>query len=114
MQSIFSYRKPFYVAVTLLWLVTMGMLMNRHYGIFRVSDGPSGQNLQGSFTPAELSGEQWMGVYLNGEKIGYLSRKISPAPYGYIMDEDFRAKIIVMGKEKDIQTLLNAQLDKNL
>jgi hypothetical protein len=41
-----------------------------------------------------------MGVYLNGEKIGYLSRKISPAQNGYTMDEDLRVKMIVMGKER--------------
>jgi hypothetical protein len=74
----------------------------------------SGPDLQGSFTPLDISEEQWMGVYLNGEKIGYLSRKISPAMDGYTMDEAFRVKMIVMGKEKDVETLLKAELDKNL
>ncbi len=34
MHVMFSYRKAFYIAVTLFWLVTMGMLMQRHYGTF--------------------------------------------------------------------------------
>lgn len=110
----FSYRKAFYIAVTFFWLVTTGMLMNRHYGTFNFPGRFSGQDLQGPFIPAEIFEEQWMGVYLNGEKIGYLSRKISPAPEGYIMDEAFSVKIIVAGKEKVIEALLNAELDKNL
>jgi hypothetical protein len=114
MQNIFSYRKSFHIAVTLFWLVTMGMLMQRHYGIFHLPGSFSGSDLQGSFIPAEIYEEQWMGVYLNGEKIGYLSRKISPAKEGYTMDEAFRVKMIVMGNEKSIETLLNADLDKNL
>ena len=114
MQNIFSYKKSFYIVVTLFWLLTMGMLMQRHYGTFIFSGRFSGQDLQDSFIPAEISEEQWMGVYLNGEKIGYLSRKISPATEGYTMDEAFRAKMIVMGKEKVLETLLNADLDKNL
>ena len=114
MQVLFSYRKTFHIAVTLFWLVTMGMLMQRHYGSFHLSGRFSGPNLQGSFITSDISEEQWMGVYLNGEKIGFLSRKISPDSNGYTMDEAFRVKMIVMGKEKDIETLLNANLDKNL
>ena len=110
----FSYRKAFYITVTLFWLLAMGMLIQRHYSTFLLSERFSGQDLQGSFTPSDISEEQWMGVYLNGEKLGYMSRKISPAQNGYTMDEAFRVKMIVMGKEKDIETLLNAKLDKNL
>lgn len=110
----FSYRKAFYIAVTLFWLVTMGMLMQRHYGTFHLSGRFEGPSLQSSFTPSDISEEQWMGVYLNGEKIGYLSRKTSPAPNGYTMDEAFRIKMIVMDTEKDVETLLNANLDNNL
>jgi hypothetical protein len=109
-----SYRKAFYVGITLFWLLTMGMLMERHYGTFQLSVRSSGPDLQGILTPLEISQEQWMGVYLNGEKIGYLWRKISPAASGYTMDEAFRIKMIVMGTAKDVETLLNANLDKNL
>jgi hypothetical protein len=106
----FSYRKAFYVAVTLFWLVTTGLLLQRHYGAFSLSD----KGLQGSFISPDVSEEQWMGVYLNNEKIGYLSRKLSPTDNGYTMDETFRIKMIVMGTEKDIEALLNAKLDKDL
>lgn len=115
MHVLFSYRKVFYIAVILFWLLMMGMLM---YGTFHLSGHLSDRfpdpDLQGSFAPSDISEEQWMGVYLNGEKIGYLSRKMSPAPEGYVMDEAFRVKMIVMGAEKDIETLLNAKLDKDL
>ena len=114
MHAFFSYRKAFYIAVTLCWLVTMGMLLQRHYGTFHLAGRLSDPNLKSSAIGPDISQEQWMGVYLNGEKIGYLSRKISPTPNGYTMDEAFMAKMIVMGKEKNVETLLNANLDKNL
>lgn len=114
MQVIFSYRKALFIAVTLFWLVTMGLLMQRHYGTSHFADRPSGPNLQGSGIGPDISGEQWMGVYLNGEKIGYLFRSISPATHGYTMDEAFRIKMIVMGSSKDLETVLNAHLDNNL
>lgn len=87
-----------------------GMLIHRNYGTFRLS----GPGLQGSLPPAVISEEQWMGVYLKGEKVGYLSRKISPAPNGYALSEDFRIKTIVMGSEKNVETLLNANLSRSL
>ena len=37
MHVMFSYRKTFFIAVTLFWLVTMGMLLQRHYGTFHLS-----------------------------------------------------------------------------
>jgi hypothetical protein len=110
MHVIFTYRKAFYVAVTLFWLVTIGLLLQRHFGAFSLS----GQRLQGSFSSPDISEEQWMGVYLNNEKIGYLSRRLSPTDNGYTMDETFRIKMIIMGTEKNIETLLNAKLDKDL
>ena len=114
MHVTLSYRKAFYVAVSLLWLVMMGMLIQRHHGTFQLSNRVSDPDLHGSFNPSDISGEQWMGVYYKGEKIGYLSRKISPDPKGYAMDEVFSIKMIVMGSEKKVETLLSANLDNNL
>ncbi len=100
----------FYFTITLFWLVTTGLLIQRQYGTFKLSD-PS---LQSSFTIPDIAEEQWMGVYLKGEKIGYLSRKISPTADGYTLDEALRFKMIIMGTEKNVETLLNASLDINL
>lgn len=114
MHIMFSYRKAFYIAVTLFWLLTMGMLIQKHYGTFHLSGRFSGPDLKGPFTLSDSSEEQWMGVYHKGEKIGYLTWKISPNPIGYTMDEAFSIKMIVMAAEKKVETFLSANLDNNL
>ena len=110
MHNMLSFRKAFYILVIFFWLITMGLLMQRHYGFF----GLVNKNIPNSPSSHYISEEQWMGVYLNNEKIGYQFRKISPSDNGYIINEAFRIKMIVMGKTKDIETSLNANLDKDL
>src|SRR5512135_1332283 len=95
------YRKTSWLAIALFWLLMTGMLIERHY---HPLTWPL-LTLHKAVLPPESFEEQWMGVYLKGEKIGYLSRKISPAQGGYTMEETFRVKMIVMGREKDIETL---------
>src|SRR5512135_1623963 len=98
------YRKTSWLAIALFWLLMTGMLIERHYHPFT---WPL-LTLHKPVLPPESFEEQWMGVYLKGEKIGHLSRKISPSEDGYIMDEAFRIRIKVMGAEKQIETLLRA------
>lgn len=110
----FIFRKALYISATLFWLVTMGMLIQRNYGILPFLPGSSSPGLQGVIADSDITGEQWMGVYLNGEKLGFLSRIMSPDRNGYAMEEALRIRMIVMGKEKEIETVLKASLDKNL
>lgn len=104
-----GYRRALNISVTLFWLVMTGMLIQRHYGFFHLAGPPP----RSSLTLPDIE-EQWMGVYQYGEKVGYLSRKISPVPAGYSMDETFRIKTRIMGVEKDLMTSLNADLDHSL
>jgi len=67
-----------------------------------------------SFTsplPDELFEKQWMGVYLNGEKIGYSYRKITELEYGYMISEKMKVKLQVMENEKEVVTILNVKAD---
>lgn len=106
-----SCRRVFFIAIAIFWSVTMGLLINRHYSLFRHTAPILFKN---TFTSSDISEEQWMGVYFSGEKIGYLSRKMTRTNNGYLMDETFRIRMLVMGKTKDIETLLNANLDNDL
>ncbi|MHB8883218.1 MAG: transglutaminase-like domain-containing protein [Thermodesulfovibrionales bacterium] len=113
-----SLNKAFYGAVILFWLVTMGLLLQRHYGMPGLSGSPqssrSASGLQRMSGPTGASEEQWLGVYLKGEKIGYMSRKLSPSPEGYALAETFRIRMLVMGTPKDVETVMNARLDPRL
>ncbi|TAN41021.1 MAG: transglutaminase domain-containing protein [Nitrospirae bacterium] len=108
-----TLNRAFSLLVLLFWLVTMGFLLQRHYGIFSPSSSPQG-NRSSSSGITVASEEQWMGVYLKGEKIGYMSRKLSPSPEGYTLAETFRIRMIVMSTAKDVETVMNARLDPKL
>jgi len=44
----------------------------------------------------ELFEEQWMGAYLNGEKIGYSCRKITELDDGYRVSETLKVRLKLM------------------
>jgi hypothetical protein len=97
------------VLITLAWLIAVGMLINKYYG--HGVTGASGPDHQ---IPTSFFEEQWMGVYMNGEKIGYSFSKLEPLNGGYKLTEKLKMKLIVMGTEKDVETVINAVLDDNL
>lgn len=84
----------------------MTMLLVRHYV-------PHGINLTFSKAtmPKELYEEHWMGVYFNGEKIGYAYRKITESNDGYRVYEILKARLRMMGVEKDMHTTMDAHID---
>ncbi len=74
---------------------------------------PHGINLTFSKAaiPKELYEEHWMGVYFNGEKIGYAYRKITESNDGYRVYEILKARLRMMGVEKDMHTTMDAHID---
>jgi len=61
--------------------------------------------------PKELYEEHWMGVYFNGEKIGYAYRKITESNDGYRVYEILKARLRMLGVEKDMHTTMDAHID---
>jgi hypothetical protein len=64
--------------------------------------------------PDELYEEQWMGAYFQGEKIGYACRKITALENGYEISDRLKLRLKIMGTDKDIETVLDAHVDKLL
>ena len=105
-----TYRRIFYLAVILFWVMTTGLLIKKHYSNYKMS----GLSIQNPMIPEELFEEQWLGVYLKGEKIGYSSRKMEKRKNGYGITELLKIKMKMMGAEKNIETFIDADLDSNL
>ncbi len=70
-----------------------------------------GSSLYGSDIPQELYEENWMGAYLHGEKIGYSCRNVTKLSNGYIISEALKVRLKMMGVEKDIETIMDAETD---
>jgi hypothetical protein len=97
------------LVITLSWLMAMGMLVYKYHGSdLTAAQGP-GQRIPRSFFE-----EQWMGVYMKGEKIGFSSSKLEPLDSGYRLTETLKLKLRVMDTEKDVETSIRASLDENL
>lgn len=103
-------KKTLYSLITLSWLIAMALLLQRHYGYLTL---PVLQ-LQNSLTPKELFQEQWMGIYLHGEKVGYSSQKLTPFNEEFQISEEIEMKVNIMGTSKDIFTKTRAILDKDM
>jgi len=86
----------------------MAMLIVRHYFPENI-----GLTLHEAVFPKELYEEHWMGAYLNGEKIGYSYCKITELNHGYKVSETLKLRLKVMGIEKDINTITNAEVDNH-
>jgi hypothetical protein len=103
----FSLKKLPYILITIFWCITMTMLIIKHYF-------PESFRLTPYTTPIpdKLYEENWMGAYFNGEKIGYYCRKITELNSGYKIFEKLKVRVNVMGEEKDIETVTDAETDK--
>jgi hypothetical protein len=103
----FSLKKIPYILITIFWCITMTMLIIKHYF-------PESFRLTPYTTPIpdKLYGENWMGAYFKGEKIGYSCRKITELNNGYKISEKLKVRLNVMGEEKDIETITDAETDK--
>ncbi len=105
-----TYRRISYLAIILFWVVTTALLISRHYGSYKFPVS----SIQGTVIPEDLFEEQWLGIYLKGEKVGYSSRKMEKRKNGYGITESLKMKIKMMETEKNIETLIDADLDTNL
>jgi hypothetical protein len=102
-----SFKKIPYIFITIFWAVTMTMMIVKHYfpGSLRIVPYKTAVS-------NELYEEQWMGAYLNGEKIGYSCRKITELNNGYRVSEALKVRLRVMGAEKDMETVIDAETDQ--
>ncbi len=59
-------------------------------------------------------GEEWMGISLNGKKIGYSMDRVEKTESGYTITEESDATITVMGTSQDIRTVTVSDHDRRL
>jgi hypothetical protein len=100
-------KKIPYIVITIFWAITMIMLIQKYY----FPEGLQRIHIK-THLPDEFFKEQWMGAYLNGEKIGYTFRKVTESTDGYTIVYKLSVRLKMMGAEKNIETYINADTDK--
>lgn len=107
------------------WLAMMFLLIDRHYpsSLGPSSFGPSSLGfsfLGGKSTSPPLSistitpGEDWMGVYFKGDRIGSLHRVLQKEESGYRLAETMHLSLTIMDYKKEVDTVTTAEMDSNL
>lgn len=95
----------------ILWLGSMALLYQHHYG----GTAPSARNAATANSAiAQTSKEQWMGIYQRQTKIGYTHHMLTPAEGGYQMLEQASMRLTMMGAEKLITINSTANLDSEM
>lgn len=96
--------------IVMFWLVMVVLLVRRNLPeqhppppIEPLLDSPSSLQAQ----------EEWMGVYQQGQKVGYLQRQLTPTATGYHWEEVWRMRMRVMNTPQTIHTEIRADTDQS-
>ncbi|MFC1769462.1 transglutaminase family protein [Nitrospirota bacterium] len=109
-STMLSKEKIIFIAITVVWLGLMGLLIERFY----VASPVVSITTDTSTLPEAFLTPQWMGIYMNGSKIGYNFTQFTQSADGYDLTQGMRMNILVMGFERSIQADINATLNTNL
>lgn len=111
--------------IGVFWLVMMGQLVYRE----QVHD-PLAQPERQSSVPAffdialegkaarpgqeagqEAGQHEWLGIYHQDQKVGYIKRRLTPVAAGYQWQEQWRMRMRVMNTTQTIHTVVRASVD---
>ena len=93
------------IAVVAAWLVMLGVLAEK--------SGVVGPVLQASHAVIP-AGEEWMGIYMEGKKIGYAVDRVKKIPGGYETGEEMMTALSVQGSRQEIRTATVSRVDDSL
>ena len=93
-------------SVVLFWLVMLGLLIHRTMPQSRpVSSLPP----IGTITAQE----EWMGIYQQEQKVGYLRRQVTPTDTGYHWQEFWQMQLRVLKTSQTMHTEIRADTDQH-
>lgn len=102
--------------IVLFWIVMVALLVQRNL------PEPQPQNLPGAqlqSSPLLLSSavvqqpqDEWMGIYQQNQKVGYLQRRLTPTDSGYRWKERWLMKLRMLNTLQTIATEIDAHTDQ--
>jgi hypothetical protein len=106
------------IGIVAFWLVMIGLLIGRNLPESSSSSSPSFSEvaLDGEAVPAnqeeQEEKEEWMGVYHQNQKVGYIRRRLTPTDTGYVWDEQWRMRLNVMDTLQTVHTVVHANVNQ--
>jgi hypothetical protein len=102
--------------IVLFWIVMVALLVQRNLPQPQLQN-PPGAQLQSSPLPpagavALSAQEEWMGIYQQNYKVGYLQRRLTPTDSGYRWEERWRMKLRMLNTLQTIATEIRAHTDR--
>jgi hypothetical protein len=94
--------------IIMFWLVMVVLLVRRN---LPNQPQPSHEPFLAS-PPSLQAQEEWMGIYHQHQKIGYLQRRLTPTTTGYQWEEVWRMRMRVMNTSQTIHTEIRADTDQ--
>ncbi len=100
------------IGIVVFWLVMIGLLIGRNLPEPSSSSPPSFSEvaLNGETVPADK--EEWMGIYHQDHKVGYIRRRLTSTDTGYVWDEQWRMRLNVMDTLQTVHTVVHANIDQ--
>jgi len=96
------------LAILLLWLVMIGMLIERTY--LRPSTVIA---LDAVTEEGVRTGDEWAGIYQQGRKIGYAHTQVMREADTYHLLEESELDLLVLGSVQRVKTVINSYTTRN-
>lgn len=100
-------RRIIFYSVLALWAVMLGLLLRRVV----VAPAPSSVAAAPPLVTAE-AGAVWMGIYMNGNKIGYAHHEWAPDADGFTFLESSLLRLAVLGTPQTIRISVRGRADR--
>ncbi len=96
-------RRLWTLGVVCIWLVMLGLLVRRTWV-------PAPQTSTSAARLQPLPGEQWMGIYHQGQKIGYTYLNLTTCDDGFIFSEASLLRLTVLDSPQTVRTSMSGHL----
>jgi hypothetical protein len=95
------------IAIILVWLVLMGTLVRREHA----ARGRDASSLPAMTERGSADAVEWFGVYQHDRKIGHARREERRTDTGWVLEDETRLALAMLGESQTITTTLHAETD---
>ena len=105
-------KKILKLLIVLFWLTTVLLLIYRYTTVLKPESNT--QYLSNAHELLPESKQRWMGIYMNGQKIGFVSSRFRKEIEGYSVHEEFKMRLKVLDTLQDVSTKTSILLSPGL
>lgn len=96
------------IFIILFWITTTFLLIHRYTPNTELDI--KSQSLHAGTALLQADKKRWMGIYLKGKKIGFVSSRFHEEIDGYAVHEEIKMRFMILGTLQDIHSTTNVSL----